>query len=188
MPDFAPNFTARLRVRYNVSGANHSATWRYPGNGDGPELGAILVAAANFYNAMGNALYDDFQFLGNSYATRGSNIFIPTDPIAFTVTPPGDSTTRRPKEKATVASFVGRTDAGLRAILYLYGTVYGSNVDSTSDDFRIFIGEDGAVNSAVNSLIASGADIVGNDGNPINWYGYANWKFDDYWLRKVRNG
>ena len=190
MPDFAPNFTSRLKVRYKANGANHSSTWRYPGVGDGPELGAILTAAGGFYNAVINMLYDDFQFLGCAYALRGSNIFIPTDPLALLVTPPTDNTTRKPREKATVVSFVGRTNAGLRAIIYLYGTDFGNaTVDEAGeDDFRVFLGENTAVASGINALIAAGADIVGNDGNPVNWYGYVNWKYDDYWLRKVRTG
>lgn len=188
MPDYAPNFTARLKVRYNGNGANHSATWRYPGAGDGPELGAILTAVQNFYNALLPQIYDDFQFIGNSYALRGSNIFLPTDPIAFLVAPGSDSTLRLPKEKATVISFVGRTNAGLRAITYLYGTAFGADATAVSEDFRIYVGELGTISDAVNALIAAGADIVGNDGNPINWSGYANWKFDDYWMRKVRTG
>lgn len=184
MSDFAPNYTARLRIRYRGGGVVHTQTWRYPGVGDGPELGSAIVGVTNFYSALAPVMWSDWSVLNVSFALRDSDIFLPTFGIA--VVGAVDVVDLKPRGKASAISFVGRTQAGLRAIIYQYG--YRSNIGESAecDDFRINPGEAVTIDDAVTSLIATGSDFVGNDGQPINWYSYANIKYNDYWERKVR--
>lgn len=184
MADYGPNYTARLRVRYKGGGAIHTQTWRYPGVGDGPELGAILVAVENFYSPLQVNMWSDWTILNVSYALRDSNVFIPT--FGLSVVGGVDVVDLKGRGRASAISFVGRTASGLRAIIYQYG--YRSNIGESgeADDFRIYQSENSAIDGAITSLIGSGADLVGNDGLAINWYSYVNIKYNDYWTRKVR--
>lgn len=186
MPDYAPNFTARLRVRYRAAFANHTQTWRYPGVGDGAELGSAQVSIETFYTAISTFMFSDWSVLGVSYALRGSDIFLPT--AGFAVTGAIDIAGKPARIKATACSFVGRTQQGLRAIIYQYGINKGIGDDADSDDFRVNPGEDTTTDGAVAALVAAGTNLCGNDGNAINWYPYMNVKYNDYWERKVRQG
>jgi hypothetical protein len=186
MPDFAPNFTARLRVRYRAALAVHTQTWRYPGVGDGPELNSALTAVGNFYTALGSNMFDDWVVLGCTFATRGSDVFLPTFGIVVAggVSIPAGN----PGIKACAMSAVGRTNAGLRAVVYQYGWGSSISMSSEGNDFRILPGEDTNWDNAYAALVSAGSILCGNDGNAINWYPYANLKANDYWVRKVRQG
>lgn len=185
--DFAPNYTARYRIKYNDGSANHTQTWRYPGVGDGPELGAVSAAVLNYYTAMADGLWDDFAFLSVSYCLKDADIFIPLAVGGFTgtVSPTG---VRKKFHKANMLSFIGRTNAGHRVIFYQYGFFHAVGENSQLDDFRIFRSEEPLIDNAIAALVAAGADLVGNDGQPVNWYSYANVGENDYWKGKVRNG
>jgi len=187
MPDFAPDYTARYRVRYTDGTANHTQTWRYPGAGDGPELGAVSLAVLNYYTAMSPKLWDDFALLAVSYALKDSSIFLPlaVGTVVGTVAPAG---LRKKMHKANALSFIGRTNGGHRVVFYQYGFVQYVGESSVTEDFRIFASEDGDIDNAIAALIAAGADLVGNDGQAVNWYPYVNVGENDYWKGKVRNG
>lgn len=186
MPDFYPAFTARYRIRYSAGQGAHTQTWRFPGVGSGPELAAAQTAISGYYDSIQPALWDDFAILNTAVALRGSDLFLPVPNLV--VTGAIDSTNRKPRHKAAALSFVGRTAAGLRAVIYQYGVALATGQDAELDDFRLITGEHSDVDNAILSLISAGSTLCGNDGNTISWYSYANGKYNDYWLRKVRNG
>lgn len=185
--DFAPNYTARYRLKYNDGQANHTQTWRYPGVGDGPELGAVSAAVLNYYTAISAGLWNDFAILSVSYCLKDADVFIPL--AVGTVTGAIDPSTDRKKfNKAQVLSFIGRTNGGHRVVFYQYGFFITIANDDVAQDYRIFASENTIISDAIAALIAAGADLVGNDGQPVNWYPYANSGENDYWKGKVRNG
>jgi len=184
--DYAPNFTARYRLKYNDGQANHTQTWRYPGTGDGPELGAVSAAVLNYYTAMAPKLWTDFAILSVSYALKDADIFIPL--AVGTVVGEASTSTRKKFHKANALSFIGRTNQGHRVVFYQYGWAQYVGESDVLDDFRIFRSEDTDIDNAIAALVSAGADLVGNDGNPVSWYPYVNVGENDYWKGKVRNG
>lgn len=185
--DFAPDYTARYRLKYNDGMANHTQTWRYPGVGDGPELGAVSAAVLNYWTAISPSLWNDTAILAVSYALKDSSTFLPlaVGTVTGGIAPAG---VRKKFHKANVLSFIGRTSAGHRVVFFQYGFFTAVGEDATQDDFRIFRSERTDIDNAIAALVAAGADLVGNDGNAVSWYPYANVGENDYWKGKVRNG
>jgi len=183
MTDFAPNFTPRYRVRYRASGATHSQTWRFTADAD--LVGAIADIQA-YYTAIQDTLDDQFAVLSTSFAGIGSDVFLPADPI--TVVGAQDQSGLQPSQKAAQLDFVGRTSGGLRMIIYQYGYSFiGVGEPGGGGDFRVTGAEDAHVGDAVAALNAAGF-LCGNDDLAGTWYPYANLKYNDYWMRKVRQG
>lgn len=186
MPDHAPDFTARYRIRYFDGMANHTQTWRYPGAGDGPELLAVATAWVAYAAALAPGLWEDYAILSASFAMKDSSIFLPTS--TPDVAGVQAVTTRRKFHKAQALSFVGRTALGKRVIFYQYGYWKAVGEDDDAEDFRWTVGEEAPIHDAWQALVDAGGGIVGNDGEQVFWYPYANTGENDYWKGKVRNG
>lgn len=192
MPDFAPNFTARIRVRYSALGRSHSQTWRTPAAGAlDAGIGAAIVDIGNYYADIQAGLSSDFAILSTSFARENEDIFLPSV-LGVTVTPGGPTVSAPQARRMSTQSlsFVGRTSAGLRAVIYQYGWLQDQLVDAVDapDNFRLDPGEDATIDTAIADLNGVLVTLCGNDGNGITWYPYANLKFNDYWLRKARQG
>lgn len=189
MPAYAPNFTARLRVRYHAAGANHSQTWRFPAHGTlGIGLTAAKDAVQAVYDHMGNTMYDDAAIISTSYAVEDTDIFLPTSPLtlAGVIATPVDD----PSIKAAAVSFVGRTSAGQPAKMFFYGVSSALRGAEESQDFRIQPLENEFIDDTIAELngFIAGIILCGSDANPVTWYPYANSKDMDYWVKRVRQG
>lgn len=187
MADFAPNYTPRYKITYSSLGATHTMQFRLPRSFNLADLGAIQGKIAAFLGALNDVRYDDWTVLGASFAAVDSDIFLPAGAPAVaagTVVSTGVAA----YNKALHLSFPARSAAGLRGILYLYGVSFaGLGLSPEIDDFRVTSVEDASVGSAVNALNAS-PEFYGNDNEVLSWYEYANWKYNDHWLRVVRKG
>lgn len=186
MPAFAPNFTARLKVRYFVGGATHSQQWRSLVLGGGfATVDALIAEVQSYYDAIADEIFDDWAILDVSVAAEGALVFIPHG--ALTVTGAVPTVGLPARAKASQISFPARTDNGNPWIVYQYGwgEMIGDNV--IGDDFRINPTENGTVDAAVAALQAM-TIAVGNDGAGLNFKSYANVKYNDNWEKKVRKG
>lgn len=189
MPSYAPNFTARLRVKYKAAGGIHTQTWRVPAYGTlGVNIATLRAAVENIWSELTPILYDDVSCLGCTYAVENSNIFLPTDPIIITgevITPTDD-----PRIKAFALSLVGRTATGQPAKEFFYGVGEAVGEDTGATDFRVNPGENLAVDAAISAAngFFAGLVLCGSDGTGITWYPYANTKHNDYWVKRVRQG
>lgn len=188
MPDFAPNYTFRYKLRYRGNGQTHHMLWRCPATATVAAIPAIVQNVEDFLGAIGSGnFYADFAILGASYALADSDVFLPAEPLpvfAGSVNIDG-----RPESlQALALSFVGRSNIGQRAAFFVYGTVFNAITSAGSLDFRLHPAENANIGDAVNVLNASaGASmLVANDGVEVVWYPYANIKFNDYWVRQVR--
>lgn len=187
MPDYAPNYTHRIRVRYTACGAVHTQTWRVTAPAGITERTNAFNSIQAFYDALTALLSDDCAVLSVSEALVDSDVFLPS---AFSLTLVGtyDASVNGRSKKASATSFVGRSIAGLRAVIYQYGIVHSfASSEVPSDDFRITRDEVTEYGDAIDALNASTA-LVGNDGFSAVWYPYVNAKYNDYWLRRVRQG
>lgn len=189
MTSFAPNYTARLRVKYRAARAIHTQTWRFPAYGT---LGVGMIAARDAVEAIWGHLtpnlFDDTECLAVTYAVEDTNIFLPTDVISIS----GDvaTPTDLPKIKALAVSMVGRTSTGQPAKIFFYGLDETTLSSSGGEDFRQNPGENAALTAAIaeaNGFIA-GLILCGSDGTAVTWYPYTNQKPNDYWVKRVRQG
>lgn len=186
MADFAPNYTARLRVKYTQGGKSHSQTWRAPSTEDDPA--GLVAKVGDYYGDIDGILFDDFEITGADWALADSDVFLP-------VTPPTSPTGAvafsgfKPTDAACYVGFVGRTLLGGKARLFQYGTNYGANIRTGAfDDWRVTSAEAAAISAAVVRLNETSPSLVGNDDAVAVWYEYANIKYNDRWVRRQRRG
>lgn len=186
MPNYAPNYTPRLRVRYSSRTKTHAVTWRAARGETDP---SSLVEKMELYlNALTSLRWTDFTVLGADWAETDADIFLPVTPPA----PDAGTLSTAGSTVATAAGAIshpGRSANGLRAIFYLYGT--GIVQDATSgneSDFRVLGSEVAAVSTAIGVLNETGYPLRGNDGATVTFYPYVNTKYNDHWVRKLRRG
>lgn len=185
--DFAPNYTHRIRIRYFACGAAHSQVWRSFSNNGIVERTAAFNTIQSYYDALAALLSDDLALLSISEADADSDIFLPS-PFALSLVGSADYSTKGPSKKASSTSFVGRSIAGLRAIIYQYGIVHNMDSSETpANDFRVTRTEVTEYGDAIDALNAT-TGLVANDDFAMVWYPYVNAKYNDYWLRRVRQG
>lgn len=185
--DFAPNYTHRIKVRYFACGAAHSQVWRSASNDGLVERTGAFNTIQAYYDALQALLSDDLALLSISEAAANSDIFLPS-PFTLSLVGTADYSTFGPSKKASSTSFVGRSVAGLRAIIYQYGIVHSmASSETPSNDFRVTRDEVTEYGDAIDALNAA-VGMVANDDFVIVWYPYVNAKYNDYWLRRVRVG
>lgn len=187
MADFAPNFTARYRLRYSVLGHTHTQQWRIARDAGVTGLNNMILKVAAFWAALESNLWDDLSFLSATYAVEDSDIFlpaaVPTLPTAA-LTPPAN-----PISQSIVSTgFVGRSALGQKARVFVYGFAGGpEETAGLGDDFRLTAAESANIDDAVVVLNNGSPQIVGSDDANVSWYSYANTKFNDFWLRQIRS-
>jgi len=186
MPDFAPNFTARYRIRYSSLGKTHTMTWRLLAGVTDPS--ALIAKIGLFLAEFNSNLYADWHILSADFALADSDVFLPA---AMPTNPTGAVAVDATKlsDAAIAISFVGRTIAGGRARMFLYGTAYGAAIRVTSgNDWKFLSSEDADVSAGIVRLNETSPAIVGNDNEVAVWYEYVNVKPNDKWVRKLRRG
>jgi len=186
MPDFAPNWTPRYRFRYSVLGRQHSCTWRVArGTTDFAPVAAKVGA---FFTALGGAsIYTGFSILGASAALQDSDIFTPVLSPTGMPTPSATVPTNSISESTHHLSFTGRSVLGHSAIFFIYGIASGPEVAGPAvDNFRVLGSEAATIAAAVAILNNNSPPLVSNDGATVSWANYANLKYNDYWVRRVR--
>lgn len=186
MADFAPNFTARYRYRYQTVGKNHSQTWRVAADVTDPT--AIAAKVGLFLDDLADSLWDDFTILGAEFALADSDVFLPAVLPSFgggNVASSG----QEPSDAAYAGSFVGRTIAGQKARMFQFGLNFVESVRATiGNDWKILSSEASTVSAAIVRLNETSPAIVGNDNEIVVWYEYINVKYNDRWVRRLRRG
>lgn len=187
MADFAPNFTARYKVSYSSLGLNHKMQFRIARDAGVTGLNNMVLKVTAFLDALQNARYTDWTVLSAEYSAEDSDIFLPAaapTPVAGLADIPTN-----PKSQSIVTTgFVGRSNLGQKARLFVYGMgVFGpeDNVDF-GDDFRVTSSENNVISDAIAVLNNGSPNIVASDDAVVGWYSYANIKFNDYWLGQIR--
>lgn len=186
MADFAPNYTARYRIRYSTVGKTHSMTWRVAaGVTDSTSIAAKLGLTLD---DMAPLLWDDFTILGADFALADSDVFLPGVLPTFGGGAVA-SGAQSPSDAALAISFVGRTIAGQKARMFLYGCNPGEiGRTAVGGDFRILSSEEPSVSDAIVRLNETSPPLVGNDNETAIWYEYVNVKYNDRWVRRLRRG
>lgn len=186
MSDFAPNFTARYQFHYSSLGKSHTMLWR---------VGSEVTDPTDISEKVGLVLEDlkghlwaDFTVSNATFAPADSDIFLPAPAPTFsggTVSVGGSV----PNDAAGAISFVGRSIAGGKARMFLYGTDFPSGLRTATEyDFKITSAEVAAISAAIVRLNETAPALVANDNNVAIWYEYVNYKANDRWVRKMRRG
>lgn len=186
MADFAPNYTSRFRIKYSTQGRNHSLTWRVSSDEVSPA--AVTTKMGAFLAAIQGFLYTDWTIISADWALADSDIFLPT---ALPANPVGASNVAvEPQSSDAMAvSWVGRSTLGGRARFFIYGMdTAGLLATATGDDWRITSVESPDIASGVTVLDNETPSLVANDDAVVNWYPYVNLKYNDRWVRKMRQG
>lgn len=187
MADFAPNFTARYRVRYTTLGKAHSMTWRVASSVTDPT--GVASKMGLFLDDLAESMWDDWTIVGADFAAADTDIFLPATPPSFSGGAQAVSGSH-PTDGAIAISFVGRTTGGNKARFFLYGFAFVANVRVTElNDWKVLSSENSAgVGDAIVRLNETSPALVGNDDNTAIWYEYVNVKYNDRWVRKMRRG
>jgi hypothetical protein len=187
MADFAPNFTARYKLRYSSLSLTHTMQWRIARGAGATGLSNMILKVAGFLAQLAPGRYTDWTMLSATYAPEDSDIFLPAAlPVGIGA---GAATiSGNPKSDSIVSlGFVGRSIAGQKARLFVFGTSFNPELETVAgDNFRFEAGENSAVDGAIAILNNGSPNVVGSDGNNVAWYSYANSKYNDYWLRRIR--
>ena len=186
MADYAPNFTARYRVRYTVLGLTHTMQWRIARGAGVTGLNNMTLKVAAFLAALETGLVSTWTVLSATYAAEDSDIFLPA---AAPANPTGTQSDSGSLKSQSILStgFVGRSNLGQKARVFVYGFRKGpEDQEVGADDFRLLASENSEVDDAVTVLNNGSPNVVGSDDAIVSWYSYANVKFNDYWLRQIR--
>lgn len=186
MADFAPNYTARYRVRYSSLGKTHSMTWRVASSVTDPT--GVASKMGLFLSDMAGSLWTDWTVIGADFCLADSDIFLPApppdQPTGIVATNPAFA-----GMAADAISFVGRSTNGGKARFFLYGTNLGQLDDeATGADWRFTSAEISQVADAVVRLNETSPALVANDDHVVTWYEYVNFKPNDRWVRRLRRG
>lgn len=145
---------------------------------------AALSSIAGFLTILLPDFHNDVSFIGVRKRAVGATVSLPVS--GWTVMT-GTGATGTPEiDYPKYVNFVGRARAGVgrRVRLSLYGMIV-----PIEGDYRLELADlGGAINDAVDYLnTQSTAGIFRTiDGNPANWYLYANEGFNAYYQRKAR--
>ena len=187
MADFAPNFTARYRLKYTVLGRNHTMTWRVAS--DTETVTGVASKMGLFLDDMADVLYASFTITGADFAPADSDIFLPVTAPTF-AGGGGSEGSAAATDRDIALSFVGRSTGGNKGRFFLYGTTFGLAVRTgTVADWKLTSAEyPDSISDAIVRLNETSPALVANDDNPMVWYEYANIKYNDRWLRHDRRG
>jgi len=187
MPDYAPNFTARYRLTYSVLSHQHTMLWRIQRAVGSVGLALMVDKVRQYLDAMAPVRFTDWTEVSAEYAPEDVDIFAPAalpGSIAGTAVIPANSKS----QGALAISHVGRSSAGQKARMFLYGTDFSpENPNVITDDFRVFTAENGIIALGVAELNSGAPSIMASDNLPVLWYSYVNAKYNDYWVAQTRS-
>lgn len=179
----SPSNTPRYWVDYEANGVQHTMQFRYPGGAlSGPPDTGFLNGITLFLSELLTLLPSDFTIVGARYAPAGSDVTLPTTAPSSPGTGGG---TPAAAEVPAYLTFVGRTSAGRKVKVQVYGvSASPASEGGVFSDYRLTAGQSTPVDDAIAALGILGA--VGIDGESINWYTYANCGYGAYWQKKQR--
>lgn len=184
MPDFAPNYTPRYKLRYSANGKVHTQLWRPPTTSTIADAATFALFVSGYYAALAPLLYTDIAAIDASWAEADSDIFLPC--ATATLLGSGFPGPAPASQTPYTLSFVGRSTAGLRWVLYQYGGILYPEGNANLYDYRASAADYVEIGDTQAFLNGESGTFVANDDNPVLVKPYANLKANDYWVRKAR--
>lgn len=188
MTDYAPNYSARLKLFYTTLGKPHSVTFRYGFLTDAPSAG-FKSAVADIILAAGPLLFSDFAVTAAAWCGAGVTTFLPTPIPVFgggigAVSPPATSLGYTPLN----VGYMGLSDGAAKSGFRLFGfAVDPAATEGVYQDYRLYGAEQASVAATLASLADAEAEgLTAIDCLPVQWHQYANVGFHSHWQRKAR--
>lgn len=189
MADFAPNYTARVKLQYQAAGARHTVQFRGPRGTLASGALGIANKAVTWLNALKNYRVTDWTLLGVQWASADSDLFFDITPtVALEAGALIMPTGNEKAFKALYMQFVGKSVAGSRVSAYLFGVQTGEQFASAFSDYRILNSEDGVISAGTGVLNETSPALCAADGFTAVWRPYVNIKANDHWVHRARNG
>jgi len=186
MPDYAPNYTFRYKIRYSTMGGTHTMQFRFPRATAPAGAATARLYVAAFLTELLAIMWTDWTILSASYAEADSDVFLPA-PLPAGIIGEVNGAGNPISQRALSLSFVGRSVGGHRHAVYVYGLAFQPYSSAGALDFRLYGTENANIDAAANALNDAGTiQPVANDNLACNYYSYANVKYNDYWTRRVR--
>lgn len=185
MANFATNYTTRVVYSYTSNGRNHTTMMR-TADASTATIEANQGVMLGLLVALKSLLPSDFQIKEVNVYPAGETNSYPVDIIPALASFGGGTVNPDKVRTPNFLSFVGRTLAGSRVNLFLYGvTMEPGGVPGK--DWRLLATESTQVAAAINALTEEPPPaLVGIDGGAVRWKQYANYGVSAYWQRKER--
>lgn len=176
MAPLSPDNTQRWYYTYQQGEVSHELVLR--GNSAGTLIAADAVVAG-ILTGVG-AHFIASTITGVEHSAAGSNLRFPVDSDRV-----GDvfgSGTPTAYHKATYMGWVGRSEGGRRARLFLFG------YKDALLNYRILASADSGVDDSIGVLNTADTVGVGIDAQNVIWHNYVNLGVNDHWEGKARTG
>lgn len=184
MADYAPNFTARYKLTYNVFGDQHDLGLRFLASLSQSGVTALAESFLNsLFAALADNLSDDFAIVGAEYSAANSAFFTPvaTDAIVVEGTVPHANPNH--VDQIVMTTWSGRSLGGHKARLVLFGLYWGHVADAGYGDWVIDNAEQAALGDVELLLPESG--MVANDNQVAAfWRPSVSVKVSDAWVKR----
>lgn len=188
MTAYGPAWTGRIHISYFAAKAVHSQTWRYAGPAGGSGQSDCTATIHAFYVAQQAIMWEDFVVNAVTVADVDSNIFLPIENPFTDIAGEILLTDFEPDDKAKFLSYIGRTTAGGPWKVFQYGLATDQLEVAGGFNYRVLAPENVDVAGAIGALQFGAGSVLGNDGQTVAFYNYANSKPNDRWVKKVRRG
>jgi len=177
MAPINPNNTARLKIFYQNAVAEHNVVVRFE---DGSGLADAEIRFTNLVGAL-DPLFSFSEVTAVQQAAEGLDIFndIPGSSLLGLTWGSAPATK---DNNAVAATFVGRSTAGRRSRLSLFG------YKGATSDYRLTVAESSDISDALGAIEAATASFLAIDGNQPIWKQYVDVKAFDHWVDAARNG
>jgi len=185
MTTYAPNFTPRLKVKYQAGGIVHTIQVR---NARGTSFGDMVFMTGrihDLFQALSDVIYADHAFISAEVALTDDDVFAPCAvPVAIT----GNAVVVAdfsPRQRIMGLTFSGKAP-GSRARFTVYGCAFAGEASATEGgDGKITSGESGVI-ATVAALAAT--NFRANSGSLAIYPNVATYKENDHLLKLVRRG
>lgn len=167
--------TKRYFLDYSVAGEEHTLVMRV---GDATTDSLAAAAYEAFLNAFGTSILT-LTVSGMRVAANGSNITLPAVYGETTTFGTGTGTTA---DTANYYGFVGRSTAGRRARISLFGAA----INRLNGDYRAEAGASTNLDAVVDWLQSNPSYFRAIDGLGVNWKDYTNLGINAYWRNEIR--
>lgn len=186
MPNFASNYTPRIKIEYVVDDVPHNTIIRFQRDAsvDIVAMQALTEAwraamedvleMTNFQGATNQAKAD---IVSASYSDQDEDLFIPFAPSVLPITAGDDSGgDPTPLSRATLTSITGLSTEGKKVVLYLWGARAQAGTTSPFADWRLGPSELTDIPTVWSShfdptTVGSLAELMGApDGQPVSFF------------------
>lgn len=187
MADYAPNFTARYKLRYSFEGDTHVCTTRWPsGATKAANEDAAITFWAGFLGLTEDLRHTSFDVLDAEYAEADSNVFLPATP-PLEVSPGLRAAASGSSSRIMHSIWQGRSIAGARMRFQMFGLLWATADSAEGVDFYILPTENGAVEDVAGLILSAG--MVGPDNESLGQVrARVAYKQNDAWVSNRRQG